>query len=73
MSTRYRAITKAYYKGSIGAMVVFDLTRKITLENTVKWFEELSQHGEPNVVKILIGNKSDLSDERAGTSLYGTQ
>jgi GTPase SAR1 family protein len=54
-------------------MVVFDLTRKITLENTVKWFEELSQHGEPNVVKILIGNKSDLSDERAGTSLYGTQ
>jgi len=38
---RYRAITKAYYKGALGAMIVFDLTRGATLANIKKWFDEI--------------------------------
>ncbi|CAD5184122.1 unnamed protein product [Musa acuminata subsp. malaccensis] len=34
---RYRAITSAYYKGYVGALIIYDLSRHITFENTTKW------------------------------------
>ncbi|URE45010.1 RAB GTPase [Musa troglodytarum] len=37
---RYRAITSAYYRGSVGALVVFDLSRRVTFENTARWLQE---------------------------------
>ena len=37
---RFRAITKAYYNGAVGALVVFDLTSTLTFENVAKWIEE---------------------------------
>lgn len=61
---RYRAITNAYYRGAVGAILAFDLTRKVTLENTEKWFNELKLHADPNIVILLVGNKTDLSDQR---------
>ncbi|KAK3019251.1 hypothetical protein RJ639_004456 [Escallonia herrerae] len=57
---RYRAITSAYYRGAVGALLVYDVTRHITFENVERWLRELRDHTDPNIVVMLIGNKSDL-------------
>ncbi|XP_009416427.1 ras-related protein Rab11D isoform X3 [Musa acuminata AAA Group] len=57
---RYRAITSAYYRGAVGALLVYDVTRRATFENVSRWLRELRDHTDPNIVVMLIGNKSDL-------------
>lgn len=57
---RYRAITSAYYRGAVGALLVYDVTRRSTFENVARWLKELRDHTDPNMVVMLIGNKSDL-------------
>jgi len=57
---RYRAITSAYYRGAVGALLVYDVTRHSTFENAERWLRELRDHTDPNIVVMLIGNKSDL-------------
>ncbi|KAK1393361.1 Ras-related protein YPT3 [Heracleum sosnowskyi] len=57
---RYRAITSAYYRGAVGALLVYDVTRNVTFENIERWLKELRDHTDPNIVVMLIGNKSDL-------------
>ena len=59
-SFRYRAITSAYYRGAVGALLVYDVTRRATFENVARWLKELRDHTDPNIVVMLIGNKSDL-------------
>ncbi|GMH12633.1 hypothetical protein Nepgr_014474 [Nepenthes gracilis] len=57
---RYRAITSAYYRGAVGALLVYDVTRHATFENAARWLKELREHTDPNIIVMLIGNKSDL-------------
>ncbi|CAL5410016.1 unnamed protein product [Camellia sinensis] len=59
-TSRYRAITSAYYRGAVGALLVYDVTRHSTFENVERWLRELRDHTDPNIVVMLIGNKSDL-------------
>ena len=61
---RYRSITNAYYKGARGALLVYDISRKITFENIDNWVADLKENGESDMTTVLIGNKSDLEDER---------
>ena len=62
---RYRAVTSAYYRGAVGAMLVFDKTKRQTFDHIPCWLEELRSHADKNIVIILIGNKSDLEDQQA--------
>ncbi|KAI9164996.1 hypothetical protein LWI28_005812 [Acer negundo] len=62
---RYRAVTSAYYRGAVGAMLVYDITRRQSFDHIPRWLEELRSHADKNIVIILIGNKSDLEDARA--------
>ncbi|KAK6917718.1 Small GTPase [Dillenia turbinata] len=57
---RYRAITSAYYRGAVGALLVYDVTRHATFGSVERWLRELRDHADPNIVVMLIGNKSDL-------------
>ncbi|XP_031255294.1 ras-related protein Rab11D [Pistacia vera] len=57
---RYRAITSAYYRGAVGALLVYDVTQVSTFGNVGRWLKELREHTDPNIVVMLIGNKSDL-------------
>lgn len=59
-SYRYRAITSAYYRGAVGALLVYDVTQVSTFRNVGRWLKELREHTDPNIVVMLIGNKSDL-------------
>uniref|UniRef100_A0A7C8ZS96 Uncharacterized protein n=1 Tax=Opuntia streptacantha TaxID=393608 RepID=A0A7C8ZS96_OPUST len=62
---RYRAITSAYYRGAVGALVVYDVTRHVTFENVERWLKELRDHTDNNIVIMLVGNKADLRHLRA--------
>ncbi|KAG5529507.1 hypothetical protein RHGRI_030038 [Rhododendron griersonianum] len=61
---RYRAVTSAYYRGAVGAMLVYDITKRQTFEHIPRWLEELRAHADKNIVIILIGNKTDLENLR---------
>ncbi|XP_037532021.1 ras-related protein Rab-25b isoform X1 [Nematolebias whitei] len=62
---RYRAITSAYYRGAVGALLVFDITKHLTYESVERWLKELYEHADPHIVVMLVGNKSDLESERS--------
>ena len=61
---KYKAITGAYYKGSKGAFVVYDITRKDTFDSADKWINDLKVSADPKINIMLIGNKNDLEDKR---------
>ncbi|CCK68506.1 Rab family GTPase YPT32 KNAG_0B00580 [Huiozyma naganishii CBS 8797] len=62
---RYRAITSAYYRGAVGALIVYDISKSSTYENCNHWLTELRENADDNVAVGLIGNKSDLAHLRA--------
>ena len=62
---RYRAITSAYYRGAVGAMVTYDIAKLRSFTNIQRWLTELREHADPNIVVMLVGNKSDLKHLRA--------
>jgi len=62
---RYRAITSAYYRGAVGALLVYDIAKHLTYENVDRWLRELRDHADANIVIMLVGNKSDLRHLRA--------
>ena len=61
---RYRSITSAYYKGSHGALVVYDVTKIESFNNVDKWISDLRNNTDEKLVIMLIGNKIDLDKER---------
>lgn len=62
---RYRAITSAYYRGAVGALLVYDITKRQTFENVLRWLRELRDHADSNIVIMMAGNKSDLNHLRS--------
>ena len=61
---RYRSVTKAYYKGEKGALLVYDITRRNTFDNVDNWLIDLKTNGDRDILIILISNKSDLAENR---------
>lgn len=61
---RFRNITNSYYKGAHGILIVYDITSHNSFQNVDLWLEEAEKHGAGSLAKILIGNKSDLEENR---------
>jgi len=57
---RYRAITSAYYRGAVGALLVYDITKGESFNNLDKWLKELRDHADDRIVVLVVGNKCDL-------------
>lgn len=60
----FRSITRAYYKNSVCACVVYDITKRSTFDNVKNWVEDCKKQTPKSVFLVLIGNKSDLENER---------
>ncbi|KKK24136.1 hypothetical protein P175DRAFT_0501571 [Aspergillus ochraceoroseus IBT 24754] len=56
----YKSITRSYFRGASGALLVFDITRPSTFVSCTQWLQDLRQIAEEGIVVILVGNKSDL-------------
>ena len=54
-----------YYRGAVGALLVYDIAKHLTYENVERWLRELRDHADQNIVIMLVGNKSDLRHLRA--------
>ena len=60
----FRSITRSYYRGAICALLVYDITRRSTFQNLVRWLEEMLEHAYSRMTIVLVGNKKDLDAER---------
>ena len=54
-----------YYRGAVGALLVYDIAKHLTYENVERWLKELRDHADVNIVIMLVGNKCDLRHLRA--------
>lgn len=54
-----------YYRGAVGALLVYDIAKHATYVNVTRWLKELRDHADSNIVIMLVGNKSDLKHLRA--------
>ncbi|CAK7349424.1 unnamed protein product [Dovyalis caffra] len=61
---RFRAVTSAYYRGAVGALIVYDITRRTSFDSVKRWLDELGTHCDTAVAKMLVGNKCDLDNIR---------
>ncbi|CAJ1427413.1 unnamed protein product [Effrenium voratum] len=68
----FRSITRSYYRGASGALLVYDISRRDTFNHLTRWLEEARQNANANMVIMLIGNKCDL-DRREVTYEEGAQ
>ncbi|KAL1523788.1 hypothetical protein AB1Y20_018711 [Prymnesium parvum] len=57
---RFKAVTAAFYRNALGAMIVYDITKRETFENCEQWLRELRTYTDPSIVAMLVGNKCDL-------------
>ena len=52
----------SHYRKSIGALIVYDITKEQSFMSVKKWIEEVREHAEPEIVIMLVGNKLDLAE-----------
>jgi len=56
----FRSITRSYYRGATGALLVYDISRRDSFGHVSRWLNEAREYSNPNMVIMLIGNKCDL-------------
>ncbi len=60
---RYLMIRQRFYTGTQGILMLYDITRKSSLDHINRWYKEVIRHSGPIPI-VLIGNKIDLEDKR---------
>eukprot|EP01113_Clastostelium_recurvatum_P042628 TRINITY_DN691_c0_g1_i1.p1 TRINITY_DN691_c0_g1~~TRINITY_DN691_c0_g1_i1.p1 ORF type:complete len:231 (+),score=40.09 TRINITY_DN691_c0_g1_i1:52-693(+) len=60
----FRSITRSYYRGAAGALLVYDITRRETFANLSMWLEDARAHASNTMTIVLVGNKSDMEHRR---------
>ena len=61
---RFMTITRSFYRQANGVMLVYDVTKKDSLNKLEAWIESINENAHSNVVKYLIANKTDLVEDR---------
>ncbi|KIO22062.1 hypothetical protein M407DRAFT_42524, partial [Tulasnella calospora MUT 4182] len=63
---RFRSVTRSYYRGAAAALIVFDITRQVrqSFANLQRWLADARALGSPNLVAVVVGNKSDREEDR---------
>lgn len=64
---RFKTITYSFYKQAHGVIVTFDVTNEMSFNNVKTWLDSIYQHADPNITKVLVGNKIDLEEDRKVT------
>ncbi|KAK2463872.1 hypothetical protein APHAL10511_004177 [Amanita phalloides] len=59
----FRSITRSYYRGAAGCLLVYDVTSRKSFINARTWLADVREHADPHVTCILVGNKVDLVEE----------
>ncbi|KDQ61299.1 hypothetical protein JAAARDRAFT_205023 [Jaapia argillacea MUCL 33604] len=67
----FRSITRSYYRGAAGCLLVYDVTNRTTFTNARTWLADVREHADPHLTCILVGNKVDLCSDDSSTSASG--
>ena len=70
---RFKNIISSYYRGAHGILLLYDVTDKESFKNISNWLIEIEKNASKNILRILIGNKSDLEDKRVITYAQGKE
>ena len=70
---RFKNIIASYYRGAHGILLIYDVTDKDSFKNLSNWLIEIEKNSSKNVLKVLIGNKTDLEDKRMVTYNQGKE
>ncbi len=65
---RFRALTKNYYKGANGIILIYDISTTQTFENVKVWINQIKEEANANVIIYLVGNKIDLPKDKRTVS-----
>eukprot|EP00467_Chlorarachnion_reptans_P014108 CAMPEP_0114507470 /NCGR_PEP_ID=MMETSP0109-20121206/12032_1 /TAXON_ID=29199 /ORGANISM="Chlorarachnion reptans, Strain CCCM449" /LENGTH=208 /DNA_ID=CAMNT_0001686235 /DNA_START=307 /DNA_END=930 /DNA_ORIENTATION=- len=65
---RFRSVATNYYRKAAGVVLVYDVNNYESFQNLSTWMELLDQHTDEGIVKIIIGNKLDMSDGKRAVS-----
>ena len=57
---KYKSITSHHYRKAVGALLVYDITRRITFDDCIKWYTELKNYTDKECIICIIGNKLDI-------------
>jgi Ras-related protein Rab-8A len=68
---RFRTITTSYFRGAQGIVLVYDVTDRRSFESIRNWINQIQQHADVHVNKILVGNKCDMLDEKVVSTEEG--
>ena len=68
---RFRTVVATYFRGAHGILLLYDVTNKDSFKNLENWLIEIEKNAQEKVLKILIGNKCDLNDDREITTEEG--
>ncbi|KAI8343246.1 ras-related protein rab-2 [Chlamydoabsidia padenii] len=60
----FRSITQSYYRGAAGALLVYDISRRESFDHISTWLADVRKHANPNTTIVLVGNKSDLGENK---------
>ena len=69
----FRSITRGYYKSSVCALVVYDISNKESFNNISTWIEDCKNQSPKTIFFVLVGNKSDLEDKRKVSTEEGQE
>ena len=69
----FRSITRAYYKNSVCALVVYDISSRDSFNNVSTWIEDCRNQSPKTIFMVLVGNKSDLADKRQVSTEEGQE
>ena len=61
---RFKALTNIYFKGAVGALLVYDATDEKSFYSLKDWIDKIRDHSNNGVVILLIGNKKDLLEQK---------
>ena len=65
---RYASLAPLYYRGASAAAIVYDITSKDSFAKAKYWVKELQKNASEDIVIVLVGNKSDMADDREVTT-----
>lgn len=60
----FKSITRSYYRGTIGCLLVYDITNRESFESIIQWSEEIKTYCDHEIVVVLVGNKKDIEENR---------
>ena len=68
---RYKSVSKVYYRSAVGALLLYDITSRKSFDNALDWLTRLKDNTQQDIVILLVGNKSDLVDQRVVSTQEG--